>query len=175
MKTYRTLYTLLMQRITGDEFKTILPFFKSAASEAAKATCKKGHCGSVIVKDGEIIGRGFAHPPKNQESNRTCLNDDAYDYTRKPRFDKTCCVHAEWAAILDAAKHAGDKINGARLYFIRLDENGDFTGGGRPYCTVCSRLSMESGIAEFALYHDGGANIYESGEYDRISYDYHKK
>jgi hypothetical protein len=69
--------------------------------------------------------------------------------------------------------HHGDQLNGASLYFMRIDNDGNFTNAGEPYCTVCSRLSMESGLKEFALWNDNGADIYPVAEYDRISYQFY--
>ena len=84
-------------------------------------------------------------------------------------------MHAEWRAVLDACKHNADKIDGSVLYFMRLDDQGNFSGAGVPYCTNCSRLSMEAGIGEFALWNKDGADIYHINEYDRLSYEYFKR
>lgn len=163
-----------MRRVSGEQFESILPYFKAAAKIALRSNCHKGSCGAVIVKDGEIIGKGYVGPPKGLEQNRTCDCDDDYDYSLKIRYDKTCCVHAEWRAILDATKHHGSKINGASLYFVRVDENGGFKDSSKPLCTVCSRLSLEAGLKDFALYNNNGADVYNTDEYDRASYAYYK-
>ena len=47
-------------------------------SEAGKiallnSSCLRARCGSVIVNDNEIIGRGFNSPTRNLESQRRCL------------------------------------------------------------------------------------------------------
>ena len=149
----------------------IRAYFELAARVADGALCRQARCGTVIVKDGEVIGRGYNGPPLDLESNRTCGR--AWDYANKLKYDKTCCIHAEWRAILDACKRAGAQVEGSTLYFMRIDEAGSFTDAGRPYCTVCSRLAMESGIAEFALWNEDGADIYPVAEYDCLSYEYH--
>jgi len=124
-------------------------FFKIAADVAKNATCTHAKCGAIIVsKDGEIIGRGFNAPPLNDESQRMC--NILSDLELKPKYDKTCCVHAEWNAIIDALKNNAGRIDGSTLYFMRIDKNGDFTDAGEPFCTVCSRLALQSGVAEFA-------------------------
>lgn len=143
-------------------------YFKEAQQVALQATCNRAHCGAVIVaKDGTIIGRGFNAPPNNDESQRMC--DVELDKTIKQNNDKTCCVHAEWNAILDTLKHNGDKIEGSTLYFMRVGEEGEFTGSGKPYCTVCSRLALQSGVAEFGLWHDG-AVMFNTSTYNQKSY-----
>jgi len=159
-----------MRYLEGSEAEAAEVFFKEAAKRAEKATCHKSHCGTVIVKDGEIIGEGYNSPALDNEENRTC--DAEYTSTKKPKFDKTCCIHAEWRAILDACKRNADKIPGSRLYFMRIDDEGNLLKSGEPYCTVCSRLTMEAGIAEFSLWQEAGMAVWDAAEYDRVSYGY---
>jgi hypothetical protein len=156
--------------LTGSELETVQPWFEAAAEQARLSICPGGYCGSVIVKDGRIIGLGYNG--QTDGSSERC--EIVYDLSVKPKFDKTCCVHAEWRAILDACKRAGDEISGSTLYFMRVDETGDFTDAGVPYCTVCSRLALESGVGWFALWNDNGADIYDTDEYNRKSYEYFK-
>jgi deoxycytidylate deaminase len=145
-------------------------FFKEAQQEALQATCNRARCGSVIVaKDGTIIGRGFNAPPNNDESQRMC--DVELDKTVKQNNDKTCCVHAEWNAILDALKNCPEKIAGSTLYFMRVNEEGGFTEAGEPYCTVCSRLALQSGIETFGLWNNGPQMI-DTDAYNQKSYSY---
>ena len=162
-----------MQRITGRQLATALPYFTAAAEQAKNSTCYNGKCGTVIVKDGQIIGQGFNGPALGSEANRTCQSD--YDLSKKPKFDKTCCIHAEWRAILDACKRNADKITGSVLYFMRVDDDGNFTDAGAPYCTTCSRLTLESGVAQFALWNADGADVYDSTEYNKKSYSFYEK
>jgi deoxycytidylate deaminase len=159
-----------MQRMTGTELEAIRPFFVAAATIAAEATCNRAKCGTVIVQDGEIIGQGYNGPALDDEASRTC--DDEYDLSVKPKYDKTCCIHAEWRAILDACKHNADKIGGSVLYFMRVDDEGKFTDAGDPFCTTCSRLTLESGVGKFALWNAGGADIYDAAEYNKKSYEF---
>ncbi|HEX8227462.1 MAG TPA: deaminase [Candidatus Saccharimonadales bacterium] len=159
-----------MVRVTGKDLEVILPFFKAAAELAKVATCHNGKCGTVIVKNGKIIGQGYNGPAFADEANRTC--DAQYDVSIKPKYDKTCCTHAEWRAILDACKRNRDDIDGSILYFMRVDEDGEFTYAGDPYCTTCSRLTLESGISQFALWNNDGADMYDAVEYNQKSYAY---
>jgi len=69
---------------------------------APRAT--EARCGSVIVSERNvIIGRGYNAPPLGDETQRTC--DVEYHTDKKPKSDKTCCVHAEWNAIIDGLKN----------------------------------------------------------------------
>lgn len=160
-----------MKVLQGAGLKNVLPYFQAAADIAKEAACTRARCGTVIVKDGRIIGRGSNGPPLGDESRRTC--GATYNLSKKPKYDKTCCIHAEWRAILNACKDFGHAIEGADLYFMRVDGEGNFTDAGQPFCTVCSRLAMESGIATFALWDSSEAKIYNAAEYDAVSYNFY--
>jgi len=147
-------------------------FFKKAATVANRATCHRAKCGSIIVSStGLVIGEGYNAPPLEDEAQRTC--DCNYDLSLKPKTDKTCCVHAEWNAILNATRNYPDEIEGSTLYFMRVDGNGEFTEAGAPYCTVCSRLALQSGIATFALWNQG-PELFDTKSYNKKSYDYYE-
>ena len=149
-------------------------FFELAAEQARQSLCDRAHCGSVIVStDGEVIGQGYNAPPLNDLSQKVCNNE--YNLAIKSKYDKTCCVHAEWNAIVDGLRNNTEKMKGATLYFMRVDENGDWTDAGEPYCTVCSRLAIQSGLGYFALWDRGKAVIYGVKEYNEKSYDYYRK
>ena len=148
-----------------DEF-----YFKEAASEAKKALCQRAKCGSVVVLNDEIIGRGYNAPPLNKTENCQC--ESGYRDSPKPKSDRTCCMHAEWRSIIDALKKQGD-LAGAKLYFTRVDDSGDILFSGEPYCTVCSRLALDTGIAGFGLWHESGIKMYKTDEYNRLSYEFH--
>lgn len=140
-----------------------------AAKIAEKAMCHRAKCGTVIVANGTIIGAGYNAPALDKEENRMC---DAEVAPGKPNYDRTCCVHAEWRAILDALAKYPDKIKGAKLYFTRIDDSGAILKSGKPFCTVCSRLALDTGIATFVLWHEEGICEYPTVEYNRLSYAY---
>lgn len=145
-------------------------FFREAAQVAQQATCLRARCGSIIVsKDGIVLGSGFNAPPLNDENQRKCL--ETYDSTLKPKSDKTCCVHAEWNAILSASINNGLHLAGSTLYFMRVSVFGNMTNAGEPYCTVCSRLALQSGVAVFGLWEDGPRMI-PTDLYNQMSYAY---
>lgn len=158
-----------MRTLQGPEENDAKQWMAAALDVAAKAQCLKAKCGTVIVTDGQIIGTGYNAPPLDREEHRVCLQTFP---AGKPKYDRTCCMHAEWRAILDAAKHHPEKLRGARLYFVRLDDDGAMAYSGHPFCTVCSRLALDSGIAEFLLWHEQGITAYETGEYNQLSYAY---
>jgi len=159
-----------MKYLDGREQEEAERWMFAAAEEAKKALCLKAKCGTVIIKNGEVIGRGYNAPPLDREEQRTCL--DAYPFPGKENFDRTCCMHAEWRAIIDALRRNRDALAGSKLYFARVDANGNPLRSGKPYCTVCSRLALDTGIAEFLLWHEQGIASYPTDEYNRLSYQY---
>lgn len=146
------------------------PHIQAAVHIARQATCLRSKCGSVIVKDGIIIGAGYNSPPANQEKQRRCHHDK--NVLDKKITDKTCCVHAEQRAILDALKNHPEKITGSTLYFIRLDEHDNPSVAGQPYCTICSKMALDVGILNFVLLHAKGLTFYNTAEYNLLSYQY---
>ena len=88
-------------------------YIEEAIKIAEKALCQRAKCGSIIVKDEEIIGKGFNSPPNNKESQRRCANNK--DFYHKKITDKTCCIHAEQRAIINALKNNPEKLNGSKL------------------------------------------------------------
>src|SRR3989338_4103985 len=125
-----------MEYLKGEQEKEAMKWMEKAAEVAGRALCHRAKCGTIIVKGGQIIGAGYNAPPLDNEENRTCNKEFG---PGKPKYDRTCCVHAEWRAIMDALKRNTEKIKGSKLYFTRVDENGQIKKTGRPHCTVCSR------------------------------------
>jgi len=153
--------------------KLLAAYLEEAAKQARLSQCQRGHCGAIIVaKDGTIIGRGYNAPPLDDAANAMCHTD--YRTSRKPKSDRTCCVHGEWRAIMDALRHAPIKVQGATLYFTNVDEAGETTPAGDPYCTVCSRLALDVGLAYFVLFHKDGPEFYPTDEYNLKSYEFHR-
>lgn len=159
-----------MRYLKGAEETEALSLIKEAAKVAEQAMCLKAKCGSIVVQDGVIIGSGYNAPPLDDMSNSFCLTP--YNHTGKPRYDHTCCMHAEWRAILDTLRNNSDKIVGSTIYFTRIDTDKNPTKCYEPLCTVCSRFALDSGIKEFVLWHEQGVCAYPTDEYNRLSYEY---
>ncbi len=145
-------------------------YIEEAIKIAKQASCQRSKCGSIIVKGNAIIGEGFNSPPNNKESQRRCSNNKE-EYHKKVT-DKTCCVHAEQRAIIDALKKNPEKLVNSKLYFIRLDNNNSPQLAGKPYCTICSKMALDAGIKEFVLWHEHGITSYNTEEYNLLSYQY---
>lgn len=155
--------------LEGPEKEQAERWLAEAVEMAKKATCKRARCGSVIVSEDQIIGRGFNSPAGNREENRRC-DDDRSAYSPKVT-DRTCCPHAELRAIMDALRENPDKVVGASLYFARLDDKDDLKPSGEPYCTGCSRAALDAGISKFVLQHAEGICSYDTTDYNNRSYD----
>lgn len=159
-----------MKYLSGKEEQQALEFLQKTAEIAQQATCQRDRCGSLIVSNHEIIGRGFNSPPNNRESQRRCIISKE-NYHLKVT-DKTCCIHAEQRAVFDALRRNPQKLANSIIYFIRLDEQGNPTRAGKPYCTICSKTALDVGIKEFVLWHQEGICVYDTEEYNTLSYKY---
>jgi len=137
---------------------------------AKNATCWRSKCGSIIVNDDEIIWTWFNSPANELESQRRChIEKSTYN---KKVTDKTCCIHAEQRAIMNALLKNPTKLKGSRLYFARIDDNWNLKFSWEPYCTICSKMSLDVGISEFVLYKKEWIYVYETWEYNLLSYKY---
>jgi deoxycytidylate deaminase len=134
---------------------------------AKKATCTRSKCGSIIINGDDVIGVGYNSQPCDLMV--SCFKDSL-----APTFksDKTCCVHAEQRAIMQALKNHPDKIVGSTLLFVRLDDNGNPKRSGSPYCTICSKMALDAGIKYFTLWHNEGWTAYEANHYNELSFKY---
>ncbi|OHA50492.1 MAG: hypothetical protein A3A97_01230, partial [Candidatus Terrybacteria bacterium RIFCSPLOWO2_01_FULL_40_23] len=159
-----------MRYLQDKDEKEAIEWMNRAAKVAAKALCLRAKCGVIIVKDGEIIGEGYNAPPDDDITSRMCSVE--FNIPSNNKHDLTCCVHAEWRAIMDAVKDNKEKIKNSKLYFTRIDEKGNIKLSGKPYCTVCSRLAQDAGIREFILWHGEGICAYPADEYNKLSYQF---
>lgn len=159
-----------MKYLKDEEERTALGYLEHSATIAHAATCSRAQCGTVIVKDGQVIGAGFNSPPLELESQRRC-DADKNTYNEKVT-DKTCCIHAEQRAIMDALATHPNELAGSRLYFMRINADGAMTTAGNPWCTICSKMALDVGVAEFVLWHDGGVCAYDTEEYNALSFAY---
>jgi deoxycytidylate deaminase len=148
-------------------------FFDAAVRAAKNSLCLRDRCGAVIALAGVIIGTGYNAPPRDDISNRKCYIHFPAN-SRKSKSDRTCCVHAEIRAILMAQKTIPD-LRGSVLYFARVDDHGEMCYSSEPYCTLCSRFALDTGISFWALWHTTGPRLYDAKMYNDLSYQFHQK
>lgn len=155
-----------MRILEGLEKAEAVIYMCVAQKIALSSHCLKHHCGSVIVKDKDMIGKGFNSPPLDHVV-KECIKDNL---PKDFKSDRHCCIHAEQRAIMDALRRNSSRIAGSRLYFIRVDPQGERLFAGRPYCTTCSKMALDAGISEFTLWHEEGICVYNTDEYNHISF-----
>lgn len=148
--------------------QTHLNYFKQAAKVAQQSLCLRRRCGTVIVSGQEVIGSGYNAPPADDITARRC--ELAKDKYKKYPTDKTCCVHAEQRAILDALRHHQDRLKGSSLYFVSVDEQGNLLDATLPYCTICSKMALDVGVEYFLLYSKQKIQKYHTKRYNQLSF-----
>lgn len=134
---------------------------------AKKSTCSRSKCGSILIKNYIIIGEGYNAMPCNNQTE--CFKDSLPGNFKS---DKTCCVHAEQRAIMDALTKHPKSVPGSDLLFIRLDENDNPKRSGEPYCTICSKMALDAGVSRFFLWHKEGWTAYDTAHYNELSFQY---
>ena len=160
-----------MRLLTGEALDRVFSYFEHAGEEAKRSLCLRSRCGTVIVDgEGQVIGRGYNAPPQDDIAIRRC--DRKHELHPTFKSDKTCCVHAEQRAVMDALARNPAKLPGSTLYFVRLDAEGKMKYSGKPYCTICSKMALDAGVRFFCLYHEEGVGMYDTREYNELSFAY---
>ncbi|MFA6088314.1 MAG: deaminase [Candidatus Woesearchaeota archaeon] len=159
-----------MRFLTGEEEKRAKKWFDYAANIAKNAKCLKKKCGSIIVKNNEVIGVGYNAPPLDNVVLECIKESLPKDF----KSEKHCCLHAEQNAIIDALFNYSKKIQGSTLYYTKVDKNNIIQFSGKPYCTICSKMALRVKISEFAVWHKEGICVYGTDEYNKLSFEYRK-
>jgi len=155
-----------MRYLTEEESKQAKEHILAAAEEAKKSTCKKSQRGTVIIKNGEIIGRGHNKVTIEKLCN-PCIREGIKDNSR---VELCPALHAEQIAIFDALRKGKD-LEGSRIFHIKV-KDGRIMPSEDVSCTVCSRLVLEAGIGEFVLLDKNGLALYSTEEFNRKSFEY---
>lgn len=150
-----------------------------AASVAMLSLCDVARCGAAVVNTslfireplfgGCLVSQGFNMPPGGYENKRCRKTQPSRMH---PRADRTCCVHAEVKALLYVPR---ERLQGSTLYFARVDAIGSIVPSGDPYCTGCSKLALETGIAHWVLWHEDGPRRYCAREYNDLSHEFDER
>ncbi len=144
---------------------------------ASESTCHRSKCASIIIPKDDflnerniIIGHGCNSLPCNKQIS-ACAKDFL---PANFKSDKTCCVHAEQRAIMCALDQKY-KLKDSYLFFIRLSENNQPLHAGDPYCTICSKMALDSGIGKFCLWHKEGWTAYDTEYYNNLSFQFNQE
>ena len=73
---------------------------------------------------------------------------------------------------MDALQYRPNQLAGAHLYFIRLDDNDKPKPFGQPYCTICSKMALDVGLATFSLWEGNSWQAWATDEYNDLSFAY---
>ena len=157
-----------MKLLTRDELEKAGKYLNFAVTLATKSNCLSSRCGSVIVKNDDIIGQGYNSPPLDEKISACWKDSLPADF----KSDRTCCVHAEQRAILDALTRKQGEINGSILYFARVNEQGENAPVKNIYCTICSKMGLDVGISEWILQQENKIIAYDAREYNKLSFNF---
>ncbi|MDP3917264.1 MAG: cytidine/deoxycytidylate deaminase family protein [Nanoarchaeota archaeon] len=111
-------------------------YFINITREVAKrATCDRGKCGSVIVKNKRIISTGYVGSPIGAPHCDEVghLMSEVYDKDGNKSMHCIRTTHAEQNAIVQAARY-GISVDGATIY-TKMEP-----------CHVCAKMIVNSGI-----------------------------
>lgn len=148
--------------MTNDEI------LKACITQALQSSCLRSKCGSIIIFDNIVVGKGFNSPPQNI-CLKKCFKDELPSNFKS---DKTCCVHAEQRSIIDTLIFNPRLIVGSSLYFVRLDNQNMPLPSGDPYCTICSKLALDVGVEYFCLWNGFSFTKYKTDIYNQLSFNY---
>ncbi|HCC22098.1 hypothetical protein A2480_03270 [Candidatus Uhrbacteria bacterium RIFOXYC2_FULL_47_19] len=77
---------------------------------------------------------------------------------------------------MDALARHPDRLAGSTMYFVGLLPDGSPRSQGgeiRLYCTICTKMMRDVGIAKYVLQTPDGSSVsYSADEYLRLSYEY---
>jgi dCMP deaminase len=107
---------------------------KLAMLASERATCPRMHCGSILVKDREVIATGY---------NGSIPGDAHCDDVGCLVVDNHCVRtnHAEMNALVQAAKK-GHMVDGATLYVTNMP------------CTTCAKALIAAGVKRVVVFSD---------------------
>ena len=160
----------IMVRIIKDleEILETEKWMEEAEKGAKKSKCLKSQVGVVIVKEREIISRGYN---KIVVSDENFVNKEGYcspcireDIRNNSQVEKCYAIHAEQTALINAKTDLTDTI----MYHVKI-KNGKRIPIGIPSCTVCNRMIKEAGVYFVTLQKEGYV-IYPPEEIVNISF-----
>lgn len=137
-----------------EEISKIEKWIEEAEKEAKKSKCLKSQVGVVIVKDGEIISKGYNKIVVtdelfvNKESYcNPCIREDIHDNSL---VERCYAIHAEQMALINTKCD----LEGSIMYHIKI-KNGKRVPIESPACTVCNKMLKEAGIYFVCLQKEG--------------------
>jgi len=137
-----------------EEISEIERWVQEAEKEARKSKCLKSQVGVVIVKDGNIISKGYNKivvtdgllVDKEGYCN-PCIREDIHNNSL---VERCYAIHAEQMALINAKCD----LEGSTMYHAKI-KNGKRVPIEVPTCTVCNRMLKEAGVYFICLQKEG--------------------
>ena len=115
-----------------------------------RSTCRRRHCGAIIVRNDEIIATGYNGAPRGR------INCDELGYCVRvqlaipsgERYELCRSVHAEANAIISASRR---ECIGATLYLCGRDAASGELLRDTTSCSMCRRNIINAGIAQVII------------------------
>lgn len=156
-----------MMEFLENERKELAEYFMQKAAEITfdkKDICPKSQRGVVIVRQNEIIGRGYNKITIPKYCN-PCIRRHITDNSRT---ELCSAIHAEEMAILDALKK-GNSLEDTILFHTKVKDKKQ-AYSKQPSCTNCSREIYIAGISEVVLWLKDGYALYSAEEFNELSF-----
>jgi deoxycytidylate deaminase len=133
------------------------------AAELARDSHARTRHAAVLFKDGSMLGWGANGVPFPGEDHCYCKISDLGQHDQ-------CRTHAEQRAITLAREGDGWRLlPGAKLIYVRLEEDDSVRLDDPHFCARCSRLALSLGVAEWIFALSEGLVGYSAGDYDKIA------
>ena len=137
-----------------EELSEIEQWIQEAEKEARKSKCLKSQVGVVIVKDGNIISKGYN---KIVVTDKLFVDKEGYcnpcireDVHNNSLVERCYAIHAEQMALINAKYD----LEGSIMYHTKI-KNGKRVPIEVPTCTVCNRMLKEAGVYFVCLQEEG--------------------
>ncbi|MFA5176430.1 MAG: hypothetical protein WC413_04210 [Candidatus Nanoarchaeia archaeon] len=157
-----------MEIINSNDIKK---YIEICTSIAKLSKCKKSKRGVIIVDFyGNLISQAN-NLPVGVDICDPCLRTNLEGGTH---LELCRAIHAEDYAIQSALRNNPSKIKNSTLYHVKLDKGGEVSKfPGDPSCTSCSRIILLNEIKDVFLCGRLESYLYNSNEFNNLSYQFH--
>jgi deoxycytidylate deaminase len=157
-----------MEIIKSEE---INEYIEKCVNIARFSKCKKSKRGVIIVDFYKNIISEANNLPIGIDFCDPCLRTELESGTH---LELCRAIHAEDLAIQTTLKNYPFQLMDSTLYHLKLDKKGNVSEfPGEPSCTFCSRNILLNGIKEVVLCGKLESFLYDSEEFNNLSYQYH--
>ena len=134
-----------LRKVTEEARKTL--YLAEAGELMDYSECSRVHFGCVIVKDNNIIGRGFNKPLVECD---TCIRE-VNKVEHGSRLEICTAIHAEMMAIIGV----DNKCNRADLYLVGKFPDGTYFNHQTVKfgCSICLRFMLQVGIKNIYIFN----------------------